>query len=339
MMAEHYFETEYNSLSNVFETEFEEVVSTGDEIQKQEKSLYIDKNGTHEVYSDEGCVMTKFTAEVNVPERKEEQTKAISVTENGNYSVLPDEDKVLSGVDIEVDVTDNRVTEIETAIDESGVLDSTEGTATEKVGRLIDLAGFKEKVQNLINANTVQAAALQYLMLTEKQISELDFSQVLDFNSAFAGNPYIKNFIMDFSNAKALRFILYGCPNLETVVITGTKNVSNWNTAFGNCPKLKTVKTLDFSATNGLGNFDLSSPIETLLIVPETIKVSATFRSAFLSAESIQSIFDGLAPVTTAQTLTLPSTLKILQSQVDSANEKGWTVAGGTVVSEEEYYG
>ena len=71
-----------------------------------------------------------------------------------------------------------------------------------------------------------------------------------------------------------------------------------------------------------------------------TIGVSISFAwTRPLSAESIQSIIDGLATVETAQTLTLHANVKILQSQVDSANAKGWTVAGGTVVSEEEYYG
>ena len=50
------------------------------------------------------------------------------------------------------------------------------------------------------------------------------------------------------------------------------------------------------------------------------------------------SIINGLAVVETTRTLTLPTNLKILQSQVDSANAKGWTIAGGKVVSEEEYY-
>lgn len=101
-----------------------------------------------------------------------------------------------------------------------------------------------------------------------------------------------------------------------------------------------------------LGVFDLTnctettnfvrecSALEDVEFVPNTIKISISFDYCpLLTAKSIQSIIDGLATVETAQTLTLHSNVKILQSQVDSANEKGWTVAGGTVVSEEEYYG
>ena len=56
-------------------------------------------------------------------------------------------------------------------------------------------------------------------------------------------------------------------------------------------------------------------------------------RCRYLSAESIQSIFDGLATVETAQTLTLHADVKILQSQVDTAKDKGWKVSGVTVLS------
>ena len=73
--------------------------------------------------------------------------------------------------------------------------------------------------------------------------------------------------------------------------------------------------------------------------VENSISIPLTFTSSNLSPDSKNSIFNGLATVETAMTLTLPANLKILQSQVDSANAKGWTVAGGTVVSEEEYYG
>ena len=93
------------------------------------------------------------------------------------------------------------------------------------------------------------------------------------------------------------------------------KTASNTN-AFPSCVSLKEVR-----------------------FVPNSIKVSIKFaNSNLLSTDTIQSIIDGLATVSTAQTLTLHNKLKILQSQVDSANAKGWTVAGGTVVSEEEYY-
>lgn len=96
---------------------------------------------------------------------------------------------------------------------------------------------------------------------------------------------------------------------------------------------LNVSKCTSFSQSfNGVAN------LREIRFVPETINVDINFSVCKkLSNDSKQSIFDGLAPVDTAQTLTLHNDVKILQSQVDSANAKGWTVAGGTVVSEEEY--
>ena len=62
--------------------------------------------------------------------------------------------------------------------------------------------------------------------------------------------------------------------------------------------------------------------------VSGTIKVNINFsRCSKLSAESIQSIIDGLATVTTAQTLTLNSTIVLTDAQKASITAKGWTLA------------
>lgn len=106
--------------------------------------------------------------------------------------------------------------------------------------------------------------------------------------------------------------------------------------------KLKTILgAFDLSQCTVMTNaFVWAEALEDIEFVPNTIKISINFgNSGNLTNASKQSIIDGLATVETAQTLTLHANLKILQSQVDSANAKGWTVAGGTVVSEEEYYG
>lgn len=111
-----------------------------------------------------------------------------------------------------------------------------------------------------------------------------------------------------------------------------------------NNKQLETIyEPLDFSnktAYNLQNAFDNLPSLVTIFFVPETIQASFKIHySPLLSNESKQSIFDGLAIVTTAQTVTFHEDVKLLQSQVDSANAKGWTVAGGKVVSEEEYYG
>lgn len=161
----------------------------------------------------------------------------------------------------------------------------------------------------------------------------------------------------------------YNATNIKTVkLITEDKTLAYDGTnIFRNTPQLEVVDLTEFSPKpkiiswgflndkklkSILGAFDFSECIgctiwlnecialEDISFVPNTIKISIDFSYCLkLTAKSIQSIIDGLATVETAQTLTLHANVKILQSQVDSANAKGWTVAGGMVVSEEEYYG
>lgn len=62
--------------------------------------------------------------------------------------------------------------------------------------------------------------------------------------------------------------------------------------------------------------------------VSGTIKVNIDFsRCSKLSAQSIQSIIDGLATVTTAQTLTINKGITLTDAQKASITAKGWTLA------------
>lgn len=336
--VELYFETEFMCENEVFETEFEAVVTTGDELQKQEKSLYIDKNGTHEVYPDNGYVMTKFTAEVNVPERKEEQTKSISVTENGSYSVVPDEDKVLSGVDIEVDVTDNRVTEIETAIDESGVLDSTEGTVEEKVEQVIDYANFKNIIQESIYSHTGTAVEDRLTVFNKTSIADVsmfDFSKSQHLAN-LVRETQIEELEIDVSVAKYVDYLAYNCKNLKKVILKNmSSNTVNHLGMCTGCSSLKSIETLDFSGRGGFWSnnsnfmFGDCTALEEIRIVKESIKTRAHFGSSpLLSDESIQNIIDGLATVETSTTLYLHTdvVLKLTEEQILTIQNKNWNI-------------
>lgn len=132
-------------------------------------------------------------------------------------------------------------------------------------------------------------------------------------------------------------------PTLELVDFTEfNKQFKNIFNLFQYQRKLKTVLgEIDLSQCTNTGNaFRENNALEDIRFKANTIPISISFNtSPNLSNETIQSIFDGLATVETTQTLTLHTNHKILQSQVDSANAKGWTIVGGKVVSEEEYYG
>lgn len=199
---------------------------------------------------------------------------------------------------------------IETLIDQSGVLDRTEGTVEDKVEQLVE----KAEVEKFLRENS----------------NSFNFSGRKNFTET----P-----ILDCSSLTSL-LSTFQQTDVERVYLKNTQNVADWRYAFNNASVLVTLEILDFSSAKSLpSNIITSDLLENFKLVPNTAKVSFAITSKRLTPESKQSIFDGLATVETAQTLTLHKDAKILQSQVDSANAKGWTVAGGTVVSEEEYYG
>ncbi len=173
---------------------------------------------------------------------------------------------------------------------------------------------------------------------------------------------------LNLPNATSLYRSFQEANGIEKVVIKGNNNgnIINFESVFRSCRTIKTLDLTEFNAKIGsaymtfyyavelyevLGQLDFTecssatyafnacSNLVTLTPKANSIKISIDFSGCTkLSTTSKQSIFDGLAVVDTAQTLTLHANLKILQTQVDSANAKGWTVAGGIVVSEEEYY-
>jgi hypothetical protein len=200
------------------------------------------------------------------------------------------------------------IDELEAIIDNSGVLDSTDGTVTDKVEQLIAFRDLFGKITAISNMSKTTRESIDFY---------------IDF-------PYL-NTVIDF---------LRDNKTVKRIVGINTANVVSISRMFVNSVIETIERPFNFSLINrAIDSFNSAASLRDVSFVAETIKVSIAFSSPVLSDESIQSIFDGLATVTTAQTLTLNANLKILQSQVDAANAKGWTVAGGTVVSEEEYYG
>ena len=231
--------------------------------------------------------------------------------------------------------------ELEAIIDNSGVLDSTEGTIEEKVEQLIDKAEYE-------NIWYIASQSLENLTNTFRYVDR--FPRIKPIKCKYCtsmcnGNKKIESidFILDFSTTGTqFDYAFRDTSNLK--FIKGIK--AQWRRASGmflNSGIEVIEEAFDYTGVSSFANiggmFNNANALREVRFVEKTIGGSFSFTSTVLSAESIQSIIDGLATVETAQTLTLNANLKILQSQVDSANAKGWTVAGGTVVSEEEYYG
>lgn len=141
-------------------------------------------------------------------------------------------------------------------------------------------------------------------------------------------NRNVIDFTMGFRNSA----------DLETVDFTElVAKVDNGNSTFHTCRKLREIKgEIDFTeCTSANTMFQNCVALEKVKPKANSIKISIGFpNSEQIDFSSIQAIFDGLTRLETAQTLTLNANQNVLQSQIDSANAKGWTVVGGKVVQE-----
>ena len=247
--------------------------------------------------------------------------------------------------------------ELETLIDESGVLDSTEGTATEKVEQLVGKANDIKAFEGVPTAR-----ALFKSTKTFPSKATVNLSYATDVYQAFSywntePIPIVENLIVNapsinVSNNQACmgQMFLYnsgvkkvelnmpdGCQYMantfaqaknlgEIILFFSTKNIKNYTQAFGGCTALKKIDgVLDFSSTTNVQYmFDNCNSLEEMRFEPNTLSLSISLaRSSKLTSESLQSIIDGLATVETAQTLTLHKNIVLTDEQKATINAKG----------------
>ena len=156
---------------------------------------------------------------------------------------------------------------------------------------------YKEAFNGLANASFMNS-----------NIDRIDFYIANPFTSHnnFLRNTrnlkYVKG--INMSNSTAIRFMFSGS-FIETI-----------------------EEPLDFSKVNDTTSAFACDHLREIRFVSGTIKISINFsRCSKLSAQSIQSIIDGLATITTAQTLTLNSAIVLTDAQKSSITAKGWTLA------------
>ena len=110
-----------------------------------------------------------------------------------------------------------------------------------------------------------------------------------------------------------------------------TQNSTNFASAFVYLTALEEIDgtPLDLSSALSVGSmFNVCSSLKEARFKAITIKKSIGFpQSPNLSATSIQSIIDGLATVTTAQTITFNKTIVLTDEQKATISDKGWTLA------------
>lgn len=225
--------------------------------------------------------------------------------------------------------------EIENIIDNSGVLDSTEGTVEEKVEQLVDLG---EDFNNYIGVSAKRKIfKSDYEGVQEEFVlPKTDFSSATSLHN-FCINSYVTDipFYIDSPNCTSIYAAFSGTSKLKHMVGMNTSKVTRSYNSFYNSALEVIDEPFDFSSipdSNNTPNFNNCRNLREIRFVPESLPFGLSISaSSLLSAESIQSIIDGLADLTggTAQTLTLNATVKakLTQTQLDTITGKNWSLA------------
>lgn len=146
--------------------------------------------------------------------------------------------------------------------------------------------------------------------------------------------PKVKNITVISKNpiTSCYRTFQY-CPELITITLNvDTSQCTNFNMPFHSCRKLVSIngKELDFSsATNVAGCFTGCTALKDIRFAKNSLKLSIDIPCKSLSTESLQSIAEGLATVTTAETISFPKDIALSDDQKIIIKNKGWTLSIG----------
>lgn len=219
---------------------------------------------------------------------------------------------------------------IEQMIDSSGVLDSTEGTVEEKVEQLVEKAEIEKHIYNasLLKENCQH----EFRHWSAKKLPKTNYIKSIYFN-LFAANSSIEtiDYYLDWQGGGNFVSAFENTPNLKTIVGVNTAKASSVSSLFNKSGIVSIQEPFDFSNiinSASMSAFTTAHALVDLRIVPETWKWGTTVASGVLSAESIQSIIEGLAPVATTQTIKFASNISasLTIEQLTQINAKNWNV-------------
>lgn len=197
----------------------------------------------------------------------------------------------------------------------------------EKVEQLIDKATVSKEVETLIDNSGLDVEGES---VTEKVDELIDYTEAFNYLSSlsFQGTDiesvdlYIKNPVAQNNS------MFRSCGNLKYIEGVNTSNSTDIQ-YFISSTKVEVIKEpLNLTKVKRAGNAFACTTLREIRFFSETIKVSISFvYCSQLSAESIQSIIDGLATVETMQTLTLHTDIiaKLTTEQITTIVNKNWT--------------
>lgn len=218
--------------------------------------------------------------------------------------------------------------EIENIIDESGVLDSTDGTATDKVEQLVE----KAEDENLwYSYSKFLTSMTKWANIQTERLPRMNLKNINSLSYVFSEMSNLKRVDFYLNTEKCTNFssTFQKCQSLKYIKGIDTAKALTVHDMFVNCIALETIEEpLDFSSitSGGIKPFTNCNALKNIRFVPETTKKSTTIPSPVLSDESKDSIINGLAYVTTAQTLTVSKNAGFTAEHKATAQSKGWTV-------------
>ena len=193
-----------------------------------------------------------------------------------------------------------------------------------------------------ISVGDLKSVSLKELFINKKisTITHLgiDTRRVTSMESMFQGCSSLTSLdVSNFStqNVTYMQSMFQGCSSLTSLDVSGfnTQNVKNMQNMFQGCSSLTSINLgdkFDASKVSGVQNmFQFCNSLETITGNIKNLSISLSLASCPLDHDSALRIINGLATVTTAQTLTLSSTTKSTLSATEKAVliNKGWTLA------------
>ena len=192
---------------------------------------------------------------------------------------------------------------------------------------------------DLSNWNTIKVINMSYMFsdcsqLTNLDVSNFDTSKVATMSCMFRNCSSLTQLDVskwNTSNVTNIGYMFYGCSQLTQLDVSNfdTSNVTNMNSMFQKCSQLTQldVSNFDTSKVTTMRNFIIdTSVLQNFIscVIPLSFEASGTA----LTHDSLMSIINNLATVTTAQTLTLGSTnlSKLSSEEKAIATNKGWTL-------------
>lgn len=204
--------------------------------------------------------------------------------------------------------------EIENLIDQSGVLDSTDGTATEKVEQLINYTHF---LQGLYGIRVYGNDTIEHIYFYIDWASQVTLEYARSLKTIVG---------VDATKLEHCRGMFNGCKSLVSIQVPfdlSKHSAYNLTNMFNGCSSLVDVGFVDESIK---GSITIPSPV---LSIGNVFDLTDTENVG-----SVQSIINGLATLAegaAAQTLTLSKNLPLTKEQkqaiTTAVNNKGWTLA------------